>query len=133
MEKNDVLIFKRYIKEISAVINCPKREKRFFMRELKGYVSAYVANNPDCTLEALYAEFGSPEQFANDLITRDDYEKLLKKEKTKATVWKWVAVIAAVIAAFLCMVLIDWLSTLGGTYSVNSAEASYYTEENSRS
>ncbi len=133
MEKNDVLISKRYIKEISAVINCPKREKHFFVRELKSYVSSYVANNPGCTLEALYAEFGTPEQFENSLITRDDYAIMMKRAKTKATAWKWVAVIAAVIAAWLCVVLIDWLLSRDSTNLLNPPEVSYYTEESSQS
>lgn len=130
--KNEFLICKRYVKEVSAVIICSKREKLFFMRELKDSVSSYVEDHPDCTLETLYAEFGSPEQFANDLMTRDDYAKMFKKAKTKAIVWKCVALIAVVIAAWICFGVINWLLSRNSTFTVDPPEVSYHIEGSSQ-
>lgn len=131
-EKNEFLVSKRYVKEVSAVINCCKCEKLFFACELNDYVSAYVAEHPEATMETLYAEFGSPEQFANGILARDDYAKMLKKAKRKAAFWTCTAVIAVIISALICAVLIKWSLSRGDLQEVDPPEVSYYIEEGSQ-
>lgn len=98
-------IAERYMKEIYSAIKCRKIEKYFFLKGLSNSVYTYVMDHPEATLEALYVEFGSPEQFANGILTRADYVKMFKSAKIKATICKCVIIVAVVvtIAVIVCM------------------------------
>lgn len=119
-QKNNVV--NHYIKKIRPAITCRKSEKHFFLRELNDIVCTYVIDHPKATIETLYAEFGSPEQFANGILTRDDYAKMLKNAKTKTTICKRIVIAAAAVAI---VAIVFWVTGDHNTL-ITESSITYY-------
>ena len=65
---NDTL--KKYFQEVRKLLPCSSSEKKRCIIELESDVSAFLENNPNATLEDLYASIGSPESIAESFIAR---------------------------------------------------------------
>lgn len=88
--KNNKII-NSYLKEVSAKLNCQKSLKAVFIKELKSDIENYADSVGLSMKDDLYREFGTPEEIANSLFDRHDYDVLLKKAKRKALAWKLIA------------------------------------------
>ena len=74
-------IINSYLKEIYANLNCKKSLKAVFIKELKSDIENYADSVGLSIKDDLYREFGTPEEIANSLFDRHDYDVLLKKAK----------------------------------------------------
>lgn len=120
MEKRNDLIIQQYLKEVSPNINCPKRTKKFFLRELKDVLTSYADENADLSTDKLHKEFGTPEEFARGLLDRKDYADLLKKATRKMRIWRWVS-IGLIVLIVLCILWISYImTTYSGTVTVTN-------------
>lgn len=120
MKNNKNPSVKRYLKEISAVIVCPKGTKGFFMRELKQDVLSYAQEHNDITFEMLCKAFGAPEKFTAGLADDEVYANYLKIAKKKAKIWKWIGISAIVLALIAIGLCIFTYIKFGGTVEVTN-------------
>ncbi len=120
MEKTNDLIIQQYLKEVSPNINCSKRTKKFFLRELRDVLISYADENADLSIDKLNREFGTPEEFARGLLDRKDYADLLKKANRKMRIWKWISIGLVALIIFCIFWIVDLMVTYGGTVTVTN-------------
>ena len=89
---------KMYLKNIHDNLIGTKSMKAVMMSDLRSTTNDYVADHPDCTLEDLYRDIGTPEEIALQYDTPDCIAQIKKKAK-KYDIAKWLVLA-------LCIMLI---------------------------
>ena len=92
---------KTYLKNIHDCLIGTKSMKAVMMSDLRTTTNDYVADHPDCTLENLYRDIGTPEEIALQYDTPDCIAQIKKKAK-KYDITKWL-VLALCIGILLCV------------------------------
>lgn len=118
MDKNK--ISRRYLDEVGDKLNCPKPLKATFLRELRERIDFFSSSDREVTMEALYNEFGSPEEIANGFFNRADYEELLRKTKTRVVLWKIVSALITVILLAAIIFIVSVIRESAGTVTVTN-------------
>lgn len=91
---------KTYLKIIHDNLIGTKSMKAVMMSDLRSTTNDYVADHPDCTLEDLCRDIGTPEEIALQYDTPDCIAQIKKKAK-KYDITKWL-VLALCIGILLC-------------------------------
>ncbi len=113
-------IINSYLKEIYANLNCKKSLKAVFIKELKSDIENYADSVGLSIKDDLYREFGTPEEIANSLFDRHDYDVLLKKAKGKALAWKLIAIISCILFIVAICCFADLLAHVRGEVTVTN-------------
>lgn len=92
---------KLYFKEIKLLMPIYSKNEKIFMQDFKTTVNAYVADNPDATIDDVLERFSSPEDVIRDYIaeTLDD-DKLYKRINTTHIIKR--VLLSLLIVALLC-------------------------------
>lgn len=101
---NDTL--KQYLQEVKKLLPCSSSEKKRCIIELESDVSAFLENNPNATLEDLYASIGSPESIAKSFSSRISPTQLSHRLSIKRKIAIGVIVIVALLAIVVGIVAI---------------------------
>ena len=80
-----------YYKEISSRVTCKGKQKRSFIKELKGEVDEFLMNSPDAGIDDIKSVFGTPSEIAESFTVN----KTAAEEKNIFTVRKIVLYSAA--------------------------------------
>lgn len=117
---NDKVIIRRYLSEVGNKLSCPKPLKTTFLSKLRERIDFYRSPNREVTIEALYEEFGSPEEIADGFFNREDYEELLRKSKARVVRWKIVSALVTVILLVAVVYIVYIIREFNGTYIVTN-------------
>ena len=91
----DTRFLSTYYQELQKKMVGPKKEKEIFLEGLKDNVSTFLDSCPDATEEDLYANFGTPEDLAEEFIA-----SLPEKDSVRAKVRNArIAIVAGIIVA----------------------------------
>lgn len=112
-------IVRQYLKEVKSNVVCETGSKGFIIRELQQGIVSFAEETPDLTLQDLYAEFGTPKEFALHLSDREDFPDLIKMAKKKAFLWRCLGIAGIVLAvvAFICAIIV--INDFSGTVYVS--------------
>lgn len=75
MNRSDL---KRYQKELNRALLCPNSCKKELLQSLSADMDAYLAENPDTTIEELRAVFGKPGAYARSYLAEMDDDTLYR-------------------------------------------------------
>ena len=89
----------RYMKELSAALNCPKILRRQLLDQTRRMAEDFRAGKPDATWEDIRSYLGEPEELARTMLECENQEALGRYRKHKR-LWKRAAV------AFLLLALV---------------------------
>ena len=109
-------IIRTYIEDVGKRMSYTKRVKKLFLKELTRQIKYYCTDHPDATLEDLYAEFGDPETFSEDLADNARYREMIRTAKKKTVLFIVLSVVlalAAAVAVGFVIRLIWWYSVTG--------------------
>lgn len=106
---------KHYLRNIRSAFPIFKKTERRFLAELKQDILDYDSLNPDCTLEDLTENFGTPKEVAMEYFNNMDSEQYLKFMK-KSYYLKIVALFAIV------MLLLFFILETYSLYLVRKAD-----------
>ena len=118
MNKN--MINRRYLSEVSDMLICSKPLKTTFLGELGERIDFFSSPEREVTMEALYQEFGTPEEIANGFFNREDYEELLRKTKTRVIRWKIISALITVILVVAIVFIVSVIREFAGTITVTN-------------
>lgn len=99
---------KLYLKNVYGGLIGVKSMKSVMLSDLKSSAYDYVMEHPDCTLDDLYRDIGTPEEIALPYDTPECIEQI-KKEAKKYHKLKWVTVVLCfitIIAIFVTVIII---------------------------
>lgn len=97
---NDTLL-KQYLLDVKKLLPCSPSEKKRCIMELEADATAFLENQPNASLEDLYASVGSPQSIAKSFMARTSPEQLSHKFSVK----RKIAIGIVVIIAFLAVVV----------------------------
>lgn len=107
-----------YYKEISSRVSCKGKQKRSFIRELKGEVEEFLINSPDAGIDDIESVFGTPSEIAESFTVN----KTAAEEKKIFTVRK--TVLYAAIAFLLVWIVFAVISLI----DVHTEAHGYFSE-----
>ena len=106
-KKNPVI--RTYLCRAAASAKCPRRMKRILLAELRQRLAAFRYS--DCTMEELCAEFGAPEEIAEDFLKEESILLLTLRtrllRRTNVILW----VIVSILGLFLAYMLYVLIAT----------------------
>ncbi len=88
---------KIYIRKIKALFPIMGKSERNFIKTIKINVNDFLADTPDCNLEDLYEEFGTPEDVINSYYTSVNTDRIIKRIKIS----KYVKILTSIF--ILCL------------------------------
>ena len=103
---------KTYLKNIHDSLIGTKSMKAVMMSDLRSTTNDYVADHPDCTLEDLCRDIGTPQEIALQYDTPDCIAQIKKKAK-KYDIAKWlvlalcIGILSCIFIAFLLLISRD--------------------------
>ncbi len=100
-------VINSYLREVSSNLYCKKSLKSVFIQELKSDIENYTDSSVLVKKEDLYHEFGTPEEIANSLFDRNDYNLLLKRAKIKVFVCILIATVLFILLLVSGYVIIE--------------------------
>ena len=83
MNTNQKRIIKQYINRIKYIFPTFYPKKKNIISELKQNLNYYYQEHPDFTIEQLYDDFGSPQEYVSAIICTTSEEELLHNIKMK--------------------------------------------------
>lgn len=100
-------IIKSYLKDVSSLLLCDKKEKRAILNELKSDAEEYASDREEVTRTELENILGSPENIAGSASVNADTAYLKKRLAIKRVIL--IALLAALViwAIFTIISLID--------------------------
>jgi len=111
---------KRYLKEVSAKLSCPRSVKSVFIRELKSDILASTEGKEDISLKELYDKFGTPDEISSGFFDRKDYDVLLKKARKRAAIGIGIGIISSIFLIAAIIIIIELISVYGGAVTVSN-------------
>ncbi|MDD3171512.1 MAG: DUF6120 family protein [Bacilli bacterium] len=102
-----------YIKSVKSEINCSSNLKLAFISEFKQRILEFLNENPECNINDVIQEFGSPQQISKGFESQVNIEKL-KKQAKKYFYIKIVAFVLLILLVVSCIFLIGMLGNLDG-------------------
>lgn len=94
---------KIYIRKIKALFPIMGKSERNFIKTIKINVNDFLADTPDCNLEDLYKEFGTPEDVINSYYTSVNTDRIIKRIKIS----KYVKILISIF--ILCLLALTSL------------------------
>ena len=107
---------KEYADKVYENLLCSKAARAFFMRELRQNLAAFVSEHEDAGYDELAAEFGDPTIFGGEFTDRLEYAELLRKARKKATFWKCVGIVLALITVAVIVLCLLFVHAVTGEY-----------------
>lgn len=106
-----------YIKEISSLLVCKRRQKNQFVKQIKTELDDFIQDNPGSSMEHIYSTFGTPEQIANCFL-----------ENRSGYVKKKISIKKCVIACVIAVVLIYAIFVIASYIDVHREAHGYFSE-----
>ncbi len=122
----------QYIWRISRRMPIGGSRKRQFLATLRESVIQHLEKNPDSDYAQLEAQFGTPDEIADDFIAQMSSQQINAKFRTRNRVVAIVAAVAIIIAmSWIGMVLeiIDEDDSMDRGYSTATPFETFYSEE----
>ena len=83
MNNTQEKVIKQYINKIKSVFPTFYPKKRKILLELKQNLNCYCIEHDNFTIEELYNEFGSPQEYVGAIVSNTSEEELLQNIKMK--------------------------------------------------
>lgn len=94
----------RYCAQINKSLNCPRRLKKTFLRQLRNEAQFFCEAQGNVALQSLYDQFGAPEVVAEEFLAELNPAAVEKYANYRRKAWSMAAVTAA-LAAILAGIL----------------------------
>lgn len=102
-----------YIEEIKKNLICSSSQKNTIINDLRNSIVNFVEENDIDDINKVYAQFGTPEEIANQSISDTEPQKIKKNYKHHR-----VIIIGVVVAVLIIAIVIIW-SALDGHKAVD--------------
>lgn len=116
--RSDGKFLKSYFSQISALLMCDRKTKHMLLRELRGNVTDWLAENEGAKPEDILSVFGTPEQIAESTLQGIPPAALKKK----------ISLTRAVMIALLLALLIWAAFAVAGLIDVHTEAHGYFEE-----
>ncbi len=114
----------KYIKEVSSLIFCDKKEKKYFLESFRNDVLSYCEMKEVENINQIYHHFGEPEMIAGYFYDESSLKEIKKRMNVRKIIriCAIVLVIAALIiwAIAVTIALVDSHNVVNG-YAVNES------------
>lgn len=94
-------IKKQYFREIKKNLSCCAKQKKDYLEEMDSSVEYFLQQNPEATIQDLYAMFGDPHTIAESFLEHGDPEQLSRKLSTKRRIVIGVIAVVSILAIVL--------------------------------
>lgn len=106
---------RRYLKRVKRRLICPYRQKKAFLSRLEDALFLFSADSKDAGWNALVAQFGAPENAADEFMSELEPTALWKYQRRKINlILAVVCVTAALILAMRAHTYVVQMSNLNG-------------------
>ena len=99
-------VCKKYYKEIKGELTCSSNMKLALIKDLKDHIASYRSENPNCTIEAIVNNFGTPKEIASSFESRSDLDRLKKIAKKYKVLKILIPIIALFVVAIVTFTII---------------------------
>ena len=113
-------VVKTYLKEVSDNLIFKRTTKRFILKQLESMAMEYISDNPECSINDLYSEFGSPHKISQDLESREDLKKIVKQARKRTLILIGTCIVLSVLVIFGVVFSILLIQTMGGEFNVSN-------------
>lgn len=97
-----------YIAEIKKILICSSSQKNTIINDLRNSIVNFVEENDIDDINKVYAQFGAPEEIANQSISDTEPQKIKKNYKHHR-----VIIIGVVVAVLIITIVIIWAALDG--------------------
>lgn len=111
-----------YIAEIKKNLICSSSQKNTIINELRNSIVNFVEENDIDDINKVYAQFGTPEEIANQSISDTEPQKIKKNYKHHRVIIIGVVVAVLIIAIVIIWAALDGHKAVDG-YFVDSLES----------
>lgn len=119
-----------YIAEIKKNLICSSSQKNTIINDLRDSIVNFVEENDIDDINKVYAQFGTPEEIANQSISDTEPQKIKKNYKYHRVIIVGVVVAVLIIAIVIIWAALDGHKAVDG-YFVDSLESIEATVINS--
>ena len=119
-----------YIAEIKKNLICSSSQKNTIINDLRNSIVNFVKENDIDDINKVYAQFGTPEEIANQSISDTEPQKIKKNYKHHRVIIIGVVVAVLIIAIVIIWAALDGHKAVDG-YFVDSLESIEATVINS--
>ncbi len=119
-----------YIAEIKKNLICSSSQKNTIINDLRNSIVNFVEENDIDDINKVYAQFGTPEEIANQSISDTEPQKIKKNYKHHRVIIIGVVVAVLIIAIVIIWAALDGHKAVDG-YFVDSLESIEATVINS--
>lgn len=119
-----------YLSEIRKNLICTSSQKKAIINDLRAGIVNYIDENNIDDFGEVYAQFGAPEEIANQSISDTEPQKIKKNYKHHRVIIIGVAVAVLIIAIVIIWAALDGHKAVDG-YFVDSLESIEATVINS--
>lgn len=119
-----------YIAEIKKNLICSSSQKNTIINDLRNSIVNFVEENDIDDINKVYAQFGTPEEIANQSISDTEPQKIKKNYKNHRVIIIGVVVAVLIIAIVIIWAALDGHKAVDG-YFVDSLESIEATVINS--
>ena len=114
-----------YIAEIKKNLICSSSQKNTIINDLRNSIVNFVEENDIDDINKVYAQFGAPEEIANQSISDTEPQKIKKNYKHHRVIIIGVVVAVLIIAIVIIWAALDGHKAVDGYYvdSLESIEA----------
>ncbi len=119
-----------YIAEIKKNLICSSSQKNTIINDLRNSIVNFVEENDIDDINKVYAQFGTPEEIANQSISDTEPQKIKKNYKHHRVIIVGVVVAVLIIAIVIIWAALDGHKAVDG-YFVDSLESIEATVINS--
>lgn len=119
-----------YIAEIKKNLICSSSQKNTIINDLRNSIVNFVEENDIDDINKVYAQFGTPEEIANQSISDTEPQKIKKNYKHHRVIIIGVVVAVLIIAIVIIWAALDGHKAVDG-YFVDSLESLEATVINS--
>lgn len=119
-----------YIAEIKKNLICSSSQKNTIINDLRNSIVNFVEENDIDDINKVYAQFGTPEEIANQSISDTEPQKIKKNYKHHRVIIIGVVVAVLIIAIVIIWAALDGHKAVDG-YFVDSLESTDATVINS--
>lgn len=111
-----------YIAEIKKNLICSSSQKNTIINDLRNSIVNFVEENDIDDINKVYAQFGTPEEIANQSISDTEPQKIKKNYKHHRVIIVGVVVAVLIIAIVIIWAALDGHKAVDG-YFVDSLES----------
>lgn len=112
---------KQYLSEVRKFLNCPSRDRKKILKDLKKSTDNYMAEHPNAAREELEEFFGTPEMITRSYYGSLETDNLGKKFRVRRLVGIG-CVVAFVVIVIFCVEGMRRAEQRGGGYIIETVE-----------